>query len=216
MHYWTALEYDGEQERQGNHGRATSAGNCRITQGTQSFKGWWFHSAENWKSGTEQWSFDVFVNVDELEMNWLEMHLVAMDGNFAEWFWSSVLIPEFVMQPSNWGIDQVWCAAALKYAIETNSSKQGCAQVPVISLHENTAQIKKDKAFTKAGEKALEQLFQTLDYPIWENTTLSKIINLRPNTREPHRRIREACEALLEDQEFKIRTCFQVALRNST
>ncbi len=78
----------------------------------------------------------------------LEMYFVLYQGDFAHWFFPRVLTDEFLSQPSCWGLDLLWCGAAKEYI----PSQVSCNLVPVVSLHEDSRQIQKDKKFKDEGK----------------------------------------------------------------
>lgn len=96
------------------------------------------HEALNWLDGhsSNDMSY-LFSNVIPIDVPFLEMYFVLMDGAFARWFFTQILTPDFVNQASEWGPDLMWCTAAQEWS----PSGKGCRLVPVVSPHEDTRQI---------------------------------------------------------------------------
>ena len=81
----------------------------------------------------------------------VEMNFVLFEGKFANYFFDHILTKEFIHQPSDWGPDLLWCAAAAEW-----SSRTGCNLVPVVSAHEDSRQIDKGvKGFREKGKEML-------------------------------------------------------------
>ena len=107
-----------------------------------------FHETSDWSySG---WSTYMYDNAIPIELPYLEQYFVLMDAKFASFFFNIALRPELVHHSSDWGIDSTWCAAAKSW----DSSRPGCYLVPVVSYHEDTHQINKDKKFDDEGHEA--------------------------------------------------------------
>jgi GR25 family glycosyltransferase involved in LPS biosynthesis len=89
---------------------------------------------EDWHSGHTPWSTNLFTTVTPIQVPFLEMYFVLMDGAFAAWFFSQILIPEFVTHRNEWGPDLMWCDAAKEW----NPARPSCLLVPIVSKHEDT------------------------------------------------------------------------------
>ncbi|KAL7550701.1 hypothetical protein ACHAWF_013925 [Thalassiosira exigua] len=114
-----------------------------------------FSEARRWvhASGTA-WSSGLFQDIMPTKVPFLEMFFVLFDGRFAKHFFSQVLTDDFINQPSDWGLDFLWCQAAAEW----DASRPGCHLVPLVVTHEDTRQIVVDEDFRKEGHTILQSL----------------------------------------------------------
>jgi len=108
-----------------------------------------FHQALEWFHYT--WSSNLVADILPTEVPLVEMFFTLFDAKFAHYFFQLILTPEFVQQESSWGPDYLWCQAAREW----NSKRIGCHLVPLVSSHEDTRQMLKDKAFYDQGSSSL-------------------------------------------------------------
>lgn len=188
---------------------------------------YWFNSAENWKNDNTPWSQNLFTAIREIEVPWLEIHFIVMDGKFAEWFWTLALTDEYIAQQSNWGINHLWCPAAKHYLqlqaqvgggnTSAISLKRSCIQVPVISLHENSKQIYKGDApsrfqHKKRGKHAISIL--------QKNVLIEKLMDdERPAfniiQRSTHEEISNRCKRLTKTPNMDLEVCIAKAMEKA-
>jgi GR25 family glycosyltransferase involved in LPS biosynthesis len=163
-----------------------------------------FHDALEWKrSGVRSkssWSTRLFTSAKRLHVPFVEMYFVLLEGSFARWFFSQALTPEFTNQPSDWGVEYLWCPAAIVF----NSTQTSCVLVPFVSSHENSRQIAKDGSYVDVGSQALEILRTNplLDKWMSANDKWETIIK-QPG----HYNIMKACKKLLAPQPFDLEEC---------
>lgn len=161
-------------------GRAILAGPLRQTT-EEAFlyhhrlpKRQWFqiHEAKGWANvWTRQWSSDLFQGVIPLEVPFLEMYFVLMNGDFAHWFFERILTEEYVQQESEWGPDLMWCSAARSWARRRNEQIPGCYLVPVVSKHEDTQQIRISNDRKSKGFAMLDRFKQDEELASWMRGT---------------------------------------------
>jgi hypothetical protein len=77
------------------------------------------------------------------------MYFVVFQGDFAHWFFPHVLTNEFLSQPSEWGLDLLWCGAAKEY----RPPQVSCSLVPVVSVHKDSRQIQKNDEYNDEGNR---------------------------------------------------------------
>jgi hypothetical protein len=119
------------------------------------------HHGPAWKQAGSLSSF--FSSIRPLSVPFIEMYLVMMRGDFAQWFFSQILTPDFVNQSVAWGPDFQWCAAARDY----RSGYPACYLVPVVSTHEDTQQIAKSDEFTEMGLQVLGRFRENSTFGQW-------------------------------------------------
>lgn len=120
-----------------------------------------FHQALEWFNYT--WSSNLIADVLPVEVPFLEMFFTLFDAKFAHYFFQLALTPAFVQQESSWGPDYLWCGAAKVW----DRHRPGCYLVPLVSSHEDTRQMMKDKRFSDKGEKSLQYVFRQPIFQHW-------------------------------------------------
>ncbi len=100
-----------------------------------------FHESEMWK----KIRVPEYLEIHPLPTIFVEQAFVLMKGDFAAWFFHQVLVPDFLEQPFDWGIDHMWCPAANEYMLHQesfpSSGQNACTIVPVVVLHQDTCQL---------------------------------------------------------------------------
>ena len=88
----------------------------------------------------------------------LEMKLVLMKSDFADWFFSQIFQSQyFLNQDISWGVDVMWCGAAYQYNIHNNNRNvNACSIVPLNILDRNTKQISKVDDFKEKGKELVK------------------------------------------------------------
>jgi GR25 family glycosyltransferase involved in LPS biosynthesis len=111
------------------------------------------YDAQRWKRVAKFTS--MFTNVTSFRVPFLEQYFVLIQGNFAQWFFQQVLTPDYLAQPTDFGLDLMWCAAA-----ETFNPTQtpSCSLVPVVSLHEDSRSMGSKETYTAMGLDTLRRL----------------------------------------------------------
>lgn len=111
-----------------------------------------------------------FGDVQTLAVGYLEQYFVAMDGAFAEWYFSKILTDNMLYEEgtavaSSWGPDILWCAAAKEWA----PHRTPCIFVPVVSKHDDTRQIQhwKSSALAKYTNQRQKQKYRDA-FPSWD------------------------------------------------
>jgi hypothetical protein len=126
--------------------------------------------------------------------------LLLLEGGFARWFFSQTLTSEFTNQPSDWGVEYLWCPAAIVF----NSTQASCVLVLFVSLCEHSRPIAKDASYVDVGSQALEILRDNLLLDKWmsANDKLTTIIK-----QPEHYSITKGCKQLLAPQPFDLEGC---------
>lgn len=127
----------------------------------------WFrlHQATNWYK--HEWLREQVASLASVRVPLLEMYLVLMDSDFAQWCFPQVLTSNFLNGPNCWGIDEMWCGAALEY----NANKASCSFLPVVSVHDDTRQVPKSDLFSKQGWANKKYWNTTLPFATWFKTS---------------------------------------------
>ena len=89
----------------------------------------------------------------------LEMFMVLMMSDFAIWFFKQVLTNEFLSQEVPWGLDLMWCGAALDYKSKVLGRQEciPCSLVSVNIVHRNTRQLLKPTSFIRHGKELINR-----------------------------------------------------------
>ena len=125
-------------------------------------RGWYqLHNGGNWM---RHWgSLSIFRNLTPVQVPFLEQSFALLEGGFASWFLKQVLTDSFIEQPSDWGPDKMWCAAAFEY----DPNRPPCVLAPLIVKHEDTRQIVQDRAYSVHGHIALHNFRQDKRMRSW-------------------------------------------------
>jgi GR25 family glycosyltransferase involved in LPS biosynthesis len=126
-------------------------------QGLKKSQHFLLHNAQEWKLEDKNplWT-NFFVTVKPLDVVFLEMYFDVFDGRFAEWFFSKVLTPEFTKNDVSWGPDFLWCPLAREY----QPNRTSCRLIPLISVHEDSRQLHKERPGFGSKGKQQNQYFQ--------------------------------------------------------
>ena len=113
-----------------------------------------------------------------------------MDSYFASWYFPFILTEDFVKNPSAFGPDFTWCAAAED--CDRRDGKSPCTLIPVISVHDDTRQINKiTSSFQQSNDEIIIQIKKVSQLRRWMQKSESwrRLIGnkFRPN------QIRERC-----------------------
>jgi hypothetical protein len=126
-----------------------------------------------------------------------------MQSDYAKWFFSQLLTDAFISQPSSWGPDSMWCAAANDF----DSNKTACNLVPLISLHEDTRHIveispKQDEELFRKRE-TLQHFNENPTFARWmrKHEQWIKIIGRKATYKTIKGKMRAAKEALQDTEE---------------
>jgi len=177
-----------------------SGGEC-----TERRQGFQFHEACHYESlNRPEWSTDFSDNVVPIEVPFLEMYFVLMDAKFANFFFNLALRPSLLHKSSAWGIDFAWCAAAKAW----NGGLPGCFLVPVISMHEDTRQIKKDRGHDDNGYDSVRKYKADKLLGSWmeASSTWRKIVGGRRSLNQIDRKCRHLLRLDTADS-FYLQTC---------
>ena len=116
-----------------------------------------FYEACNYESPARpSWAADMYDNVNPVQVPFLEMYFVLMDGKFANFFFNLALRNKVINKVGTWGPDFAWCSAAQVW----DNTRPGCYLVPVVSIHEDTRQIEKTEEFRRMGEESVRNFVQ--------------------------------------------------------
>ena len=96
--------------------------------------------------------------LESISTMFLEMKLVLMKSDFADWFFSQIFQSQyFLNQDISWGVDVMWCGAAYQYNIHHNNRNvNACSIVPLNILDRNTKQISKVDDFKDKGKELVK------------------------------------------------------------
>lgn len=171
------------------------------------------HRACHYESSSSPfWSSHMYNNVVPIEVPLLEMYFVLFDAKFANFFFGRLLTEEFVNQPSSWGPDFLWCAAAKSW----DSSRPGCSLVPLVSQHEDTRKMKKHQEFRTAGNEMLMKFKKDPVLGIWMEAS-SKWMRI-VHSKDLHK-IEHSCRSLLgldENDSFDLQACSRATITIAT
>jgi GR25 family glycosyltransferase involved in LPS biosynthesis len=161
-----------------------------------------FRDGKEWK-GAESSTEALFVSVKPFPFPFIEMFFVLMQSDYAKWFFSQLLTDAFISQPSSWGPDSMWCAAANDF----DSNKTACNLVPLISLHEDTRHIveispKQDEELFRKRE-TLQHFNENPTFARWmrKHEQWIKIIGRKATYKTIKGKMRAAKEALQDTEE---------------
>ena len=89
----------------------------------------------------------------------LEMKLVLIKAEFADWFFSRIFQAQFfIHQDISWGVDLMWCGAAHQYnIIHDNGKMNACSLIPLNILDRDTKQISKPDDFNMRGNELVKR-----------------------------------------------------------
>ncbi len=104
-----------------------------------------------------------FTSISPVPTMFLEEYFVLMNATFARWYFAQVLTPAYLSQPSDWGMDRMWCAAARAYSVQRKS----CVLVPLVAMHDDTKQLAYDKTYFENGHKAVHALCDNPKFNRW-------------------------------------------------
>ena len=143
--------------------RATTGENMVASLGKTKSQWFQFHESKQWVASKTEWGPKHFASIQPIDVPFLEMYFVLLDPKFASDFFKRILTDDTVGQASNWGVDAIWCQAAAEW----EAGRPGCRLVPVVSVHEDSRQIVKDKKHYDSGSKAVEILQKNPTFGVW-------------------------------------------------
>ena len=125
-----------------------------------------FSNGKWWKDNDpNSWESRMLATITPVSLPWIEMYFALLRADFAKKFFDQVLVDEVVGQPSDFGVDLMWCPAAGSFT--TASKKQACQLVPLIASHDNTRQIQKTLSYNAATDKIKDFLWFSPKFTDW-------------------------------------------------
>ena len=166
-----------------------------------------FHDAEAWKESWQpKWANRLAETAQPAETPFVESYFALIEGDFAEWFFQRAMTPFFQGQPSDWGPDMMWCAAAKEY----KPLQTSCSIVPVVSLHDDLRQIAKTAIdYQTIGDEMIAKFKQEPIFNSWMSYSAKwKEIIGGTNLHE----ITRLCSDFLEGTEFDLGKCVNASI----